>query len=95
MGDWDGLKAFNFGRDIGNELVAIKIRVVAAVNEQVNELGGLFGIGIEEKFADKFGFLGIEFEDKPHVEETQVPCRIEIDIATMRVAMEDDREVME
>ncbi len=41
LGDWDGLKAFNFGRDIGNELVAIKIRVVAAVNEQVNELGGL------------------------------------------------------
>lgn len=94
LSDRNGLEALDFGRDIGDELFAIEISVVATVNKQIDELIGFLGIGIEEKFANKVGLLGVKLENQTHVEKTEIPRRVEINVAAMRITVKDDGEIM-
>ena len=95
LGDRNGLESLNFGGNIFDELFAVKVRIIAAVDQKVDKLGGLFGIGIEKKFANKVSFVGVELKNQAHVEKTEIPCLIEINIAAVRIAMKNYRKIME
>lgn len=95
LGDRNGLESLNFGGNIFDELFAVKVRIVAAVDQKVDNFGGFFGIGIEEKFANKVSFVGVELKNQAHVEKAEIPCLVEINIAAMRIAMKNHWKVME
>lgn len=95
LGDRNGLESLNFGGNIFDELFAVKVHIVAAVDQKVDNFGGFFGIGIEEKFANKVSFVGVELKNQAHVEKAEIPCLVEINIAAMRIAMKNHWKVME